>query len=374
MKKLIITVVVLALFILAYFLATNKPTQPSKSLTDVVKDVIPLPQTKGRKDREIIAQDLDIPWEVAFLPDGDYLVTERPGNLLKVGKDKKIIKVQGVQHVGEGGLMGLTLHPKFKENNLLYLYFTTGSGGNLTNKLERYKFDGNTISERKVVLEGVRGSSNHDGGRIAFGPDGNLYIGTGDAEQPEVAQNTKSLNGKILRIKDDGSIPSDNPFGNAVYSYGHRNVQGLTWDDRGNLWATEHGRSGFQSGFDELNLIEMGKNYGWPTIQGDEERAGMVRPVVHSGGSETWAPGGATYLNGSIFFVGLRGATLYEAKLNGKAVGKLKKHLKDEYGRIRSVQVGPDKMLYITTSNRDGRGIPKQSDDKLIRINPNALR
>ena len=373
MKKLIITAIILVLFILAYFLTTNKPTQQSKSITDAVRKVIPIENTKETPDRTIIAQDLDIPWEVAFLPDGDFLITERPGRLLKVGKDKKVIEIQGVQHVGEGGLMGLALHPKFKENNLLYLYFTTGTGRNLSNKLERYKFDGNALTDRQVILEGVRGSSNHDGGRIAFGPDGNIYIGTGDSEQPDLAQNTKSLNGKILRIKDDGSIPSDNPFGNAVYSYGHRNVQGLAWDKDGNLWATEHGRSGFQSGFDELNLIEKGKNYGWPTIQGNEERAGMIKPVINSGASETWAPSGATYLNGSIFFTGLRGATLYEAKLNGKTVSELKKYLKDEYGRIRSVQVGPDKMLYITTSNRDGRGLPKQNDDKLIRIDPNAF-
>ncbi len=368
MKKFLLVLIGAALVLGFYFLAKNKPTQPSKTITDAVRNIIPLQKPTETKDREILFQDLDVPWEVAFLPDNEFLITERSGKLLKIGKDKKIIEIQGVQQVGEGGLMGITLHPNFKQNNFVYLYFTTGSGGNLSNKLERYMLQGDSLTDRKVLLEGVRGSSNHDGGRIKFGPDGYLYIGTGDAEQTQLAQNTKSLNGKILRIKDDGSIPSDNPFGNAVYSYGHRNVQGLAWDKDGNLWATEHGRSGFQSGFDELNLIEKGKNYGWPTVQGDEHRDGMVTPVINSGAGETWAPSGAAYLDGSIYFVGLRGATLYEARLSGKSVGEFKRHLKDEYGRLRSINVGSDNMLYVTTSNRDGRGLPKEHDDKLIRL------
>jgi len=365
-------VLILAAVFIVFF---KQFAQPTKKLTEFVGKALPKNNSvEETKDREVVAQDLDIPWEVAFLPDGEMLITERPGKLLKIGEDRNVIEIQGVQHVGEGGLMGLALHPDFGKNQLLYLYFTTGGQGRLTNQLERYKLVGNSLSEKKVILSGILGSSNHDGGRIAFGPDRNLYIGTGDAENPDLAQNTKSLNGKILRIKDDGSIPSDNPFGNAVYSYGHRNVQGLTWDKDGNLWATEHGRSGIQSGFDELNLIEKGKNYGWPVIQGNEQRDGMVTPIVNSGASETWAPAGAGFLNGSVFFVGLRGATLYETKLNGKTVSELKKHLKDEYGRLRAVRVGPEGLLYITTSNRDGRGIPKENDDKLIRINPKTLQ
>ncbi len=331
-------------------------------------------QKQAGADIETVVQDLDIPWEVAFLPGDEILLTERPGRLLKIGQDRKVIQVSGVAHVGEGGLLGLVLHPDFKTNSLIYLYLTAEDGDKLVNRVERYKLQDNSLSDRKVIIAGILGSSNHDGGRLEFGPDGYLYATTGDAEQPNLAQNTNSLNGKILRVKDDGSIPMDNPFGNAIYSYGHRNVQGLAWDQQGRLWATEHGRSGFQSGYDELNLIEKGKNYGWPEIQGDEQQQGMTTPVIHSGPNETWAPSGAAFIEGSIFFAGLRGETLYQAEIaNGKVVS-LKKHLQSEYGRLRAVRLGPDGFLYITTSNRDGRGDPKLNDDKLLRINPKIFK
>lgn len=213
----------------------------------------------------------------------------------------------------------------------------------------------------------------HDGGRIAFGPDGFLYITTGDASQSRLAQDIRSLAGKILRIRDDGSVPSDNPFGNAVWSYGHRNPQGLAWDDRGRLWATEHGRSIPFSGYDELNLIEKGGNYGWPDIQGDRAKPDMERPIIHSGPSTTWAPAGAAFLNGSIFFGGLKGTALYQAKITGERNIALTKHFEKAYGRIRAVVKGPDDMLYISTSNTDGRGEARPGDDNIIRINPREL-
>lgn len=335
---------------------------------------------------EVIAENLDIPWEVAFLPAnsvsgvGEILVTERPGTLLLLKGGQKI-PIEGVSHVGEGGLLGLAVHPNFSSNHWIYLYLTTGTDGNLTNKVERYRLEGSQLSERKVIISGISGSANHDGGRIAFGPasveatagksDYYLYITTGDAENPQSAQNINSLNGKILRVKDDGSIPPDNPFGNAVYSWGHRNSQGLAWDNQGRLWATEHGRSGIQSGLDELNLIEKGKNYGWPVIQGDQKREGMVSPVIQSGPNTTWAPSGATFYDGSIFFSGLRGEALFEYRIDENS---LKTHFQGEFGRIRAVVLGPDGYLYLTTSNTDGRGNPKVGDDKLIKVNPKIFR
>lgn len=336
-----------------------------KSPMETVKD-----RQQPASDREVIIENLDIPWEIEFLPDGEMLITERPGKLLKIGKDKKIIEIEGVKHIGEGGLLGLVAHPQFKTNNLIYLYLTAEENGQLVNRVERYKLEDSILVNRKVIIEGILGASNHDGGRMAFGPDGYLYVTTGDAQNPNLAQDKNSFNGKILRVKDDGSIPQDNPFGNAIYSYGHRNVQGIAWDEKGNLWATEHGRSGVQSGMDELNLINKGDNYGWPTIQGDEQRAGMITSIVNSGANETWAPSGAAYFNRSIFFAGLRGETLYQAKISDGKVLELKKHLSGEYGRLRAVKIGPDGYLYILTNNRDGRGSVNEGDDKLIRLNP----
>lgn len=318
---------------------------------------------------EIVAENLKIPWEIAFLPGSDLLVTERPGILKRIGKDGRVFVIEGVEHIGEGGLLGMTLHPNFSENRWLYLYLTTKVGDDLKNRVERYRFEGDRLSEKTIIIDGIPGAANHDGGRIAFGPDGYLYITTGDAGSSNLAQNTNSLAGKILRIKDDGSIPSDNPFGNAVYSYGHRNPQGLVWDEKGRLWATEHGRSGILSGLDELNLIEKGKNYGWPIIQGSETRPGMESPVAQSGSDETWAPAGIAFLNGSLFFGGLRGESLYEVKILNDNKISLKVHFQQEFGRIRAVVLGPDGYIYITTSNTDGRGEPRLDDDKIIKVN-----
>jgi glucose/arabinose dehydrogenase len=323
---------------------------------------------------EIVAGNLQIPWEIAFLPDGDLLVTERPGMLKRIGKERRVYAIEGVRHIGEGGLLGIALHPRFLENRWIYLYFTTAVGNGLKNRVERYRLEDDRLSEKKIIIDNIPGAAYHDGGRIAFGPDNFLYITTGDAGNRELAQNTDSLAGKILRLADDGSIPPNNQFGNAVYSYGHRNSQGLAWDDKGRLWATEHGRSGILSGLDELNLIERGKNYGWPVIQRDEKREGMESPVIQSGPDETWAPAGIAFLNNSLFFGGLRGESLYEAKIIGEKQVSIRSHFRSEFGRIRAVVLGPDGFLYIATSNTDGRGEPKANDDKIIRLNPLIFR
>lgn len=198
-------------------------------------------------------------------------------------------------------------------------------------------------------------------------PDYYLYITTGDAGDKQSAQDINSLSGKILRIKDDGSELE-------VYSYGHRNPQGLAWDEQSRLWITEHGPSGLESGFDEINLIKQGGNYGWPIVQGDETQEGLVDPVVQSGANDTWAPAGMIYWDGSFFFAGLRGQTLYEAKLNDDDSLTLVSHFQGEYGRLRAVVLGPDNHLYISTSNTDGRGSKGKGDDKIIRIDPNLFR
>lgn len=343
--------------------------------TEVVPGVTLKSTPDAVKDIEMIAENLVIPWEIVFLPNGDMLVTERPGKLLKVGSTTKVIKeIEGVKHIGEGGLLGMAIHPQFSSNNFIYLYLTTQEGGAITNRVERYKFLNDTLNDKKIILEGIKGSSNHDGGRMAFGPDGYLYITTGDAETPAFSQDKNSLNGKILRIRDDGSIPPDNPFDNAVYSFGHRNPQGLSWDKNGNFWSSEHGPSGSQTGHDEVNLIVKGGNYGWPDIRGDQTKDGMISPVINSGRSDTWAPSGMAYSESSLFFSGLRGEALYQAKITGDNKLDLSEHFKKEYGRIRAVVVGPDGFLYISTSNRDGRGKVKTGDDKIIKINPQIFK
>ncbi len=326
------------------------------------------------KNVEIVAQNLTTPWEIAFLPNKDILVTERGGKLLKVGSQNKLVKeIEGVKQTSEGGLLGMALHPNFSSNGLIYLYSTSQESGKLINRVERYKLSGDTLSDRTIIITGIKGSSNHDGGRIKFGPDKLLYITTGDAEDSSSAQDKNSLNGKILRVNDDGSIPADNPFGNAVYSYGHRNPQGIAWDKNGTLWETEHGPSGAQTGYDEVNIITKGSNYGWPMIKGDQTKAGLVSPIIQSGSNDTWAPSGMAYLNGSLFFSGLRGQALYEAKIDRDNKLKLITHFKTEFGRIRAVTIGPDGFIYISTSNRDGRGNPKSGDDKIIKINQSLL-
>lgn len=327
-----------------------------------------------KPDFEVVAEDLEIPWEVAFLPTDEILITERPGRLLKIGVDRQIIEVEGVTHIGEGGLLGMALHPNFFENNWIYLYLTSTNDKGLVNRVERYRLENDKLTNKEIIVEEIPGARFHDGGRIEFGPDGYLYISTGDAGNEDESQNKNSLNGTILRVKDDGSVPEGNPFGTVVYSYGHRNVQGITWDDEGRMWVTEHGRSGIKSGFDELNLIEAGGNYGWPVVEGDESQKGLIAPVLHSGASDTWAPAGGEFVDGIIFFAGLRGEALYAAKIEGEKVTELKMHFREELGRLRAVKIGPDGYLYITTSNRDGRGEINKGDDKLIKINPASLK
>jgi len=322
-----------------------------------------------------VAKGLDTPWEIAFLPEGGILATERSGILALIDKNGKQITIAGVRETGEGGLLGLALHPDFANNRWLYIYLTSNDNGTLTNRVERYTYNvDHTVSERVVILDGIKASANHDGGRIRFGPDGLLYITTGDAGSPQRAQDPQALEGKILRLTDEGKVPVGNPWGNPVYSIGHRNPQGLAWDSLGRLWATEHGPSGTETGNDELNLIEAGKNYGWPVIRGMETRDGMETPKLESGKGNTWAPGGLEIVKDVAFFPGLRGSALYAVDLNDIRPETLRTYFTGEYGRLRVARLGPDGLLYLGTSNKDGRGSPGPDDDQLFKIDLTQLK
>lgn len=334
---------------------------------------------------ETFVRGLDTPWAIDFAPDGRIFVTERPGRIRIIERGQLRSEpwmTFEVAAVSEAGLLGLTLAPKFSENPYVYVAYTyRAANRRMVNRLVRLREDPKTGKGTldKVLIDNVPGANNHDGGRVKFGPDGKLYWTMGDAQDTDLAQNLSSPNGKILRLNPDGSIPPDNPFPNSyVYSYGHRNPQGLAWQPgTGRLYATEHGPSGFQGCCrDELNHIEPGRNYGWPVIRGDETHAGMVTPVLHAGTSETWAPGGATFVSrgswaGSLLFTGLRGQTLYRVQIdanNPRKAVKLERLFYRRFGRLRDIVEGPDGALYLLTSNRDGRGNPADDDDRVIRL------
>lgn len=370
MKTIFILLIILALFALSAYLVRDHIIA---FLFRPAPTTVPVGVTEEKVSQDtsepisVLATHLDIPWEIAFIGEGIMLVTEREGTLKMIGEQESVFEIPNVAPVGEGGLLGMALHPDFSENGFLYLYMTYRQEGSVWNKVVRYVFDRKELSDPVSIVEFIPGGSVHNGGRIRFGPDRFLYIGTGDAGHAEQAQDIDSLAGKILRVRDDGSVPQDNPFGNEVWSLGHRNVQGIAWDGDAGLWATEHG----PSGRDEINIIERGGNYGWPVIRGNEQQEGMEWSALHSG-SETWAPSGMDILNESIFFGGLRSQSLFEIPLREREF-VLHAHFPREFGRIRVVKAGPDGFLYIGTNNTDGRGSPRSEDDVIMRIHPDLF-
>jgi len=328
-----------------------------------------------------VAQGLTVPWALDVLPNGHLIVSERPGTIRTVdpatGTVSAPIWTLPVHHVGEGGLLGLALHPEFARNGRLFVYYTYWSGRERRpwNRVAELVWSSSSVDptrtspqrQPRVVVDRIPAADFHNGGRLWFRPsDGFLYITTGDALDPMSAQDPGSLAGKILRVTDRGEPAPGNPWGTLVYSLGHRNSQGLAEDGTGQLWSTEHG----DIGHDELNAIEPGGNYGWPLVQGDEQRPGLIAPVLHSD-TDTWAPAGAAFLNGSVYFGGLRGESLYEAMVPNGANQKptLRRHLPQAFGRIRDVIVGPDgQSLFLTTSNRDGRGQVNHGDDRILQV------
>jgi glucose/arabinose dehydrogenase len=369
MKKILPVIVLLLLvLILIGYVMYQRAFAPTSSTIPVrtVEIVDEAPQ-----ELRVVAEALSIPWDVAELPSGQLLVTERTGDLLLVDMTEGVVNrltVPSIATGGEGGLLGITLHPNFIENRFLFLYRTMGQGNRRNNEVVRFTYtDEHKLTDETVILANIPGALYHDGGALSFGPDGYLYVTTGDAGVPALAQDRSSLAGKILRLTDTGEPAPNNPFGDLVYSYGHRNPQGLAWDSSDQLWSTEHGRSGAQSGYDELNRIEAGGNYGWPDSEGDTVLPGTIGPVLHSGANETWAPASLASVGDTLFFAGLRGQRLYQVSVADSLNPAIEALFPNEYGRLRAARIFGD-TLYITTSNTDGRGSENPSDDRLIAI------
>jgi glucose/arabinose dehydrogenase len=352
LKKFLVTMVLV--FFLAGCFNENKNTSERNE-----KDTI----EAFSRQADVIATNLEIPWNINK-QDNTFYLSQRPGYIVKVDGADGSKTVQNLEvtkkilHSGEGGLLGFILSPDFDTREAI-AYHTYRQDGATYNRIIVLELDQNTWKEKAVLLEGIPGGRIHNGGRIKIGPDGKLYATAGDAGNPDNAQNIRTFAGKILRMEVDGSVPNDNPFQNSyVYSYGHRNPQGLAWDQDGKLYSSEHG----QSAHDEINLIEPGKNYGWPVIEGDEQASGMVTPLYHTG-DDTWAPSGIAIKNNKLYVATLRGESIKTFDLTDKTAGALFQNA----GRMRDVLI-EDNALYTITNNRDGRGTPREGDDKLFKL------
>jgi len=323
------------------------------------------PQAAARVgDASVIARNLAVPWAIAFLPGGDALVTERDSaRLLRVtpqGRVSVVGTVPGVVPYGEGGLLGVAVSPSFSLDQLVYLYFSAKTD----NRIVRFQYSGGQIGSLETLVSGIPRAAIHNGGRLAFGPDGMLWATTGEQGDSRLAQDKGSLGGKILRMTPDGGPAPGNPFGTLVWTYGHRNVQGMAWDNTGRMYATEFG----QDRYDEVNLIQMGRNYGWPVIEGPGGGHRYADPV-HTWSPDEASPSGAAIAAGSLWVAALRGEQLWQLPLSrtGQPVSP-SAHFTSDFGRLRAVVLAPDGSLWCATSNLDGRGDPKRGDDKILRI------
>lgn len=345
----------------------SAPPSPTSASTPA-GPASPSPRPTPDDGPTVIATGLHIPWAVAFLPDQSALVTERTGRIVQVGPERgedgrltvrEVQTIDDVAAVGEGGLLGIAVSPRYETDGLIYVYYTTERD----NRIARLRLG----EEPEPILTGIPRAGNHNGGRLGFGPDGYLYATTGDAGQREQSQDRDSLGGKVLRMTPDGDPAPGNPFGTLVWAYGLRNPQGLAWDDQDRLWVTEFG----QDQWDEVNLIQPGGNYGWPVVEGEADDDRFIDPVA------VWRPAdascsGAAVVDGTLYVGCLRGQRLWALRLTdaGTVAGAPEPLLVEEYGRLRAVVVASDGSLWVTTSNLDGRlrRDPDPDDDRIIRL------
>jgi glucose/arabinose dehydrogenase len=338
--------------------AAPSPSSPVPPAATSSGPAAPGPATAGQT--RVLAGGLEAPWGIAFLPGGDALVTERDSaRILRVpaagGRPAEVQTLSEVDGDGEGGLLGIAVSPTYARDQLIYVYYTTGSD----NRIARMRLG----QAPQPIVTGIPRSGIHNGGRLVFGPDGLLYAGTGDASERGSSQDVASLGGKVLRMTPEGRPAPGNPWDNLVFSKGHRNVQGLAFDSAGRLWASEFG----QNEFDEVNLIRAGQDYGWPTVEGASEDSRFAAPLV------TWAtsdasPSGIAIAGSTLYVAALRGERLWQVPLTGDRTGEPRAALEGSYGRLRAVAVAPDGALWILTSNRDGRGDPADDDDRILRL------
>jgi aldose sugar dehydrogenase len=370
--------------LLTFLFACGQPP-PGKGTGEVES----APQANVNFKVETVVGGLEVPWSIVWTPDGRLIVTERVGRVRVVEngslRAQPLYTVSDVEPTGESGLMSVALHPQFATNRFLYLSYAYRASGGTAVRVVRFRETPEGLQDRTVIIENIPAARFHAGCRIRFGPDGKLYITTGDATDRQLAQRLDSLAGKTLRLNDDGTIPADNPFigqqnvRTEIWSYGHRNAQGLDWQPSSNLmFQTEHGPSGFDGpgGGDEVNIVEKGKNYGWPLIHHNQTRPGLESPLLEY--TPACAPASGMFYRGSafpqfknnFFFGCLVGERIIRVVLDGRRVVSQENLLSKKYGRIRDVAEGPDGFLYFSTSNRDGRGNPASDDDRIIRLVP----
>ncbi|SES33941.1 PQQ-dependent sugar dehydrogenase [Salipaludibacillus aurantiacus] len=315
-------------------------------------------------DVEVLAENLEIPWSLNIHEETVYM-TDRHGRILEIenGETEQtdLQTSSPVAHEGEGGLLGFKLADDFADSGEAYVYYTfEGENGSLMNRVAKVKKENDDgWAETDIFIDDIPGAQIHNGGRLAIGPDGMLYATTGDADDPDLSQDEDNLAGSILRMTAEGDIPEDNPFEDSyVFSYGHRNPQGLAWDENEAFYSSEHG----PVGHDEINLIEPGNNYGWPVIEGGESNEGMEEPLIHSG-EDTWAPSGVTFRGNDLLVTGLRGESLYYFDEDNQEMTKVF----EGEGRLRDVKY-KDGAIYLITNNTDGRGLPEENDDRLLKL------
>jgi glucose/arabinose dehydrogenase len=347
------------------------PAAPGTGSSKPTGDNLPSPDNTPPKVVGTVATGLAAPWGIGFLPDGDAVVTERDTTrvLLVHGPSYDVREIGTIDEAvplgdqgGEAGLLGVAVSPDFQRDHLLFFYVSTA----VDNRILRAPLEGGRLGPTEVILDGIPNGFIHDGGRLAFGPDGYLYASTGETGNGELAQDKSTLAGKILRMTTDGEPAPGNPFPDSqIWSYGHRNVQGLAFDDDGRLWASEFGANTY----DELNLIEKGHNYGWPMVEGRGSGKGLTNPQV-VWPTEVASPSGLAFLDGHLWLASLRGERLWRIDVHGDHAVHPVDYFVGEYGRMRTVVVTPEGKLWVTTSNRDGRGDPRPGDDRILLIDP----